>query len=339
MKLRCPFALILLVVALGAAAAALIWCRPWCPGCARLPQARNTSTSSTSETTTTTKTTTSISSTTGTSTTTRADGPRIGWKPSAVRAGVGEWCEAVVPEPDWTLDACGEDPLTLLVKVLTYNLFWWNLFGVNKGGGGISGKLIESNSHPLPFDFMGFQECENVSWVLWDASLQSSHSFISGQRALAIAYRSVSWRLLASGETSVGEDRKDQWYGKRDVMWGRFRHRDTMKTVFFANYHGTLPVNSGGLCGGTATACNILAEIASNAHQHDAVILVGDFNADSTCADVQEVSSRLHMAFTGTSFGGVDHIFSSCGTKSVQATKNLGPGGSDHDALSALLEI
>lgn len=246
-----------------------------------------------------------------------------------------------VPQSGWSLDSCGRGPGEdkIRIKVLTYNLYWWNLFGVRKGNHGSSSRLIAKSSSQAPIDFMAFQECEDVARVLSDAGLTGEYQALPAQHALAVAYRKADWLLLAQGDSSVAEDRPDQWYGRRDGQWARFRHHATARTVFFINHHGPLPVNSGGVCGGRATASNILKVIAAQAHANDAIILAGDFNAAGNSEAVRLLSGRLHHVYGGTKFGGVDHIFNSCGSGSVLETVNLGDGGSDHDALSVVLQV
>ena len=97
------------------------------------------------------------------------------------------------------------------------------------------------------------------------------------------------------------------------------------------NLHGPLPVNTGGLCGGEALAYNLLKIIGTKANKEDLLILVGDFNQDSSNEAIKSLQKKFNRVYTGYSFGGVDSIFSNC--PAVQ-TKNLGNGGSDHDALS-----
>jgi endonuclease/exonuclease/phosphatase (EEP) superfamily protein YafD len=76
--------------------------------------------------------------------------------------------------------------------------------------------------------------------------------------------------------------------------------------------------------------------IGETAEPNDDVILVGDFNSVTGSPTIQRLGERMHRVFSGNTHGGVDHIFSSC--PSVKETRNLGTGGSDHDALSALIE-
>mmetsp|Transcript_103838 Transcript_103838/g.278953 ORF Transcript_103838/g.278953 Transcript_103838/m.278953 type:complete len:121 (-) Transcript_103838:117-479(-) len=120
-------------------------------------------------------------------------------------------------------------------------------------------------------------------------------------------------------------------------MWARLQHHETGQVVFFLNHHGPLPVDTGGMCGGEATAFNLLKLIATTAHAGDVVVLVGDFNAGPETETLKSLRTRLHPVYTGTSFGGVDHVLSSCTT--VISNRNLGSGGSDHDALETVIQL
>jgi hypothetical protein len=217
--------------------------------------------------------------------------------------------------------------------VLTYNLFWWNLFGQRGGNGGSAGRLIKGANNPA-FDFMGFQECDDIWWPLRDAGLSASSGALKGGYGLAIAYKKLSWSLLSQGSRVVGEDRRDQYFGKRAVHWGRFKWKwGAGLTVFVMNFHGPLPVGTGGAYGGTATANNILKVVRKSAKPGDAIVFVGDFNQPPWASMITALSKSLNRLYTGNSFGGVDHIYSSCAKSRVVGRRNLGTGGSDHDAL------
>jgi len=265
-----------------------------------------------------------------------------GWRTSGRTSGDGQWCKGGEPAQGWDLKSCSAEGGTgQEVKVLSYNLFWWNLFGpqFRNGNGGSAGKLIGLNNRGKSFDFMGFQECEDVGRVLREGGLDGEFTGIVGDHAMAMAYRKGSWELLDHGMDNVAEDRQDQWYGKRGAMWARFRHLRTRKTVLFVNHHGPLPVGTGGACGRHATAWNLLKTIATHSKGKDGIVLVGDFNADASTLTVKELDQRLHRVYTGTSFGGVDHVFSNCAGSKVVSRKNLGSGGSDHDALEVVLQL
>mmetsp|Transcript_20111 Transcript_20111/g.43837 ORF Transcript_20111/g.43837 Transcript_20111/m.43837 type:complete len:350 (+) Transcript_20111:158-1207(+) len=274
---------------------------------------------------------------------TTKDLPVIGYPNTAEMKAAGLWCAVETPPPEWNLKACpfteGISTAKTSVKVLTYNLFWWNLFNQHGGGSRSAGKLIARTEGDDGYDLMGFQECDDRWRVMNDAiaeGLTGEWEAVDGGHALALAYRKDRWEVLDSGATEVGEDSYPQWYGKRSAVWVRLRHKADGTTVFYINHHGPLPVSWGGACTGRATAYNIMKVIANHAHKDDGIILTGDFNAEPSSTRIEELSSRMHKVYSGTKFGGVDHIFSNC-EGAVGA--NLGPGrgfwGSDHDALSA----
>eukprot|EP00929_Paragymnodinium_shiwhaense_P031979 TRINITY_DN177_c0_g3_i1.p1 TRINITY_DN177_c0_g3~~TRINITY_DN177_c0_g3_i1.p1 ORF type:complete len:465 (-),score=72.44 TRINITY_DN177_c0_g3_i1:506-1768(-) len=266
----------------------------------------------------------------------------MGYSESSDVSGHGQWCEVPKPPATWqALKTCAEGSGEMTVKLLSYNLFWWNLFGRRGGEDGRAGKTIATTSGPEEYDFIGFQECDDIGRVLGDAKrhgLSGDYGALNGGRAIAVAYLKTRWTLISSGVEDVGEDSRRQYYGKRSAVWGRFRHTDG-RTVFFINHHGPLPVSAGGGCAGSATAYNILRTIADNAHSQDAVFLVGDFNAQPHSSRVKALDGFMHRVYTGSSHGGVDHIFSNCGGAHVTKTENLGSGGSDHDAITASFTI
>jgi len=265
----------------------------------------------------------------------------IGYPTSEETSGTG-WCGIARPPNTWSaLKTCTEGAGELNVKVLAYNLFWWNLFGQRGGEDGRAGKKIATTSGPEGYDFIGFQECDSTDWIMGDAKrhgLSGDYGTLSGGRAIAIAYLKSRWTLLKSGKEDVGEDSRRQYYGKRSAHWGRFRNADN-RTVFFANHHGPLPVSTSGGCAGSATSYNILRMIAENAHADDIVFLVGDFNAQPHSTRIKALDKFMNRVYTGSSHGGVDHIFSNCGDSQVTKTENLGSGGSDHDAITTSFTI
>jgi len=260
--------------------------------------------------------------------------------------GGGHWCEVKVPKAEDVLNTCVKSDPKIQVKVLTYNLFWWHLFGVQKGNDGSAGKTIAKGAliDAEDFDLMGFQECENVWTVLEDGGLKEKYDAYQGNHSICIAYKKDVFFPLGVGQVDVAEDRQDQWYGRRAVQWFRLAHKASGRTVFFMNHHGPLPVDTGGVCGGPATAYNIVRVAKEHMEPDDAFILTGDFNSDSTSTEITTLNTLVHEVTHGTAFGGVDHIYSNCagtgvkrsdGTDSVINAKNLGGGGSDHDALMA----
>jgi len=254
---------------------------------------------------------------------------------TVLEARPGKWC-AGAPAPRLWKPADGPP---LRVKVLSYNLYWWNLFGVRHGNNGSAGKLIAGSMHPQPYDFMGFQECQDPKQVLAGVGLLREYSIVAGGHALCLAYAKSRWALLAHGQQDVAEDMPMHWYGNRSAQWMRLQHFGTKRTVLFMNHHGPLSINSGGLCGGRATARNLLGLVAAKAVPGDLLVLVGDFNANAASLTVQELWPHLVHVYNGDSWGGVDNVFSNADASAVLGTKTLGSGGSDHDAIAAVIGL
>jgi len=230
------------------------------------------------------------------------------------------------------------------VKVLSFNPEWWHVIEQLGGNGNSIAKVITYASRPVPFDFIGFQEFYDPWYGLsrpgFDGSwLLSQYMFIRGEVGgpvgTIIGWRNATWALIDRGQHFVGQDRKGPMYfGKRIALWARLWHRQSGKTVFFMNHHGPLPLNTGGVCGGATTALNLLHVIAANAKAGDAVVLVGDFNANAQSQTVMQLSARLHR-----NFAGIDNIFTNLPPAAVLHTGNLPSGGSDHAAITALLQL
>eukprot|EP00927_Polykrikos_kofoidii_P075418 TRINITY_DN71601_c0_g1_i1.p1 TRINITY_DN71601_c0_g1~~TRINITY_DN71601_c0_g1_i1.p1 ORF type:complete len:595 (-),score=91.53 TRINITY_DN71601_c0_g1_i1:63-1688(-) len=226
------------------------------------------------------------------------------------------------------------------VKVLSYNLYWWHLFGKKKGiHNGIkhsAGKLIVAAMKP-PFDVIGFQECEDFEKVMGPVGLSGEYQSYLSNHSTCIAYRKAAWTLLGHGDGDVAEDQPTEYYGTRGTQWIRLAHRHSDATLLFLNHHGPLAVNSGGQCGGATTAHKLMKLIADEGRVGDIVILVGDFNANAASLTIQELWKHLVLLYNGDSFGGVDNIFSNLGKSSLVRNESLGSGGSDHDAITVTM--
>lgn len=226
------------------------------------------------------------------------------------------------------------------VSVMTYNLNWWNLF--ERQGGGHAASLLSSASLQDPWvDVIAFQECGDITRVLSDAGLSASYQPVESWRGLSLIYKTSMWNMLESGKDDVAEDAPSQYYGRRSILWMRLRHTQTNRVVAFVTHHGPLPVNSGGRCGGVATGRRILQSISRLSQTVEALILMGDFNANvqsETLAVLQGDGNGLHRVVSGSAYGGVDHIFTRC-ESSVGKTLNFGNGGSDHDAMGVVLQL
>eukprot|EP00931_Biecheleriopsis_adriatica_P031387 TRINITY_DN1840_c0_g1_i1.p1 TRINITY_DN1840_c0_g1~~TRINITY_DN1840_c0_g1_i1.p1 ORF type:complete len:672 (-),score=126.08 TRINITY_DN1840_c0_g1_i1:42-2006(-) len=247
----------------------------------------------------------------------------------------GKWCDGAPAAKLWPAAQEGGE---LAVKILSYNLFWWNLFGIRRGNGNSAGKLIQASMGDKPFDVMGFQECDDGRQVLGPVGLLAEYEMFQGDHAVCVAWKKT-WSVLDKGTDDVGEDMKTHYYGKRGAVWVRLKHGASGRTMLFVNHHGPLEINSGGECGGEAVASNIAKLMHRHGKPGDILILVGDFNANSASVTVQEMWARLVLIHTGDSFGGVDNIFGNMDTGSILEKKTLGSGGSDHHAIMATVRV
>lgn len=142
------------------------------------------------------------------------------------------------------------------MRVLSYNLFWWNLF--NMRGGVSAENLIKATSTPEPYDVIGLQECEDPDKVFKPVGMDRVYSSFLGSKAVCVAYRTDKWELLDNGEDEVAMDMRTEFYGHRVAQWLRLKNKANGMTMLFVNHHGPLAVNSGGTCGGKSTAHNLL---------------------------------------------------------------------------------
>jgi len=251
-------------------------------------------------------------------------------------------CPVLGPLPELWEPAAEAPPVRL--RVLTYNLFSGKLFNQGQLGqpdlhlnteGDRGTELLAQAAEAEQYDVMGFQECHDERLLLAKAGLEDRYEIFRHKHS-CMAYSRSNWTLLGKGMEWVAMDEQS---GPRPAQWMRLKHTKTGRALFFVNHHGPIPVNSGGKCGGAAVAHSILSLVKTKATAGDAVVLTGDFNSDASSVTIRKLQERLRQASRGTAHGGVDHIFSNLGKEGLVSSKNWGNGGSDHDALSAVLQV
>lgn len=208
---------------------------------------------------------------------------------------------------------------------------------MRKGNDNSAAKLVESSMAPQPFDMMGFQECGDIGRVLGYDRMRNDYEAFQGPNGVCMAYRKAGWSLLSQGDTEVAEDSRLQYYGRRSAQWMRLKHTGSGKIIFFMNHHGPLPVDSGGMCGGRSTAINLMMLVQQQGHPGDSVIMVGDFNAGENSETLKTLETKLTRAYSTGYLGGIDNVFTNVHNPGI--FQDLGSGGSDHHALSAVIEV
>ena len=69
------------------------------------------------------------------------------------------------------------------------------------------------------------------------------------------------------------------------------------------------------------------------------LMLVGDFNANAASRTLQSLWGHLHAVYNSKSFGGVDNILANVAKADVLLGEEIGSGGSDHQAISAIISV
>jgi len=154
------------------------------------------------------------------------------------------------------------------VTVVSYNLYWWNVGQNNRWT-----ELENTIAGQVPFDLIGFQECNSVDQIVRDVPLPG-FDFFQGPfpNPCPIAWNTAVFTALGSpGQKWVAAD----VWGDRWMVWQRLQHKATGATVFFVNTHGPL-----GNCG-SELGNNWADGINANKQAGDIVFMTGDFNCGS----------------------------------------------------------
>eukprot|EP00929_Paragymnodinium_shiwhaense_P100364 TRINITY_DN6261_c0_g4_i1.p1 TRINITY_DN6261_c0_g4~~TRINITY_DN6261_c0_g4_i1.p1 ORF type:complete len:401 (-),score=92.32 TRINITY_DN6261_c0_g4_i1:334-1536(-) len=249
------------------------------------------------------------------------------------KVGGDRWCAATVPDANFTLKTCPN--VGMRVKTLSYNLFWWNLFGQRRGNGGSAGRLVKKYTGSELFDIAGFQECDDPNWIMGDAGMGDDEYDRIRWGSNTLAYRKTRFERLSFGEGEFVAQDYGKFNYRRGAHWVRLNEKATGNKLFVMNHHGPLPVNTGGRCGGEATAYNLMKMIEKHSEAGDAIMFMGDFNADGGSQTVRTLKEYMHHPMNDW----VDNFFTNCGGDAVKETKVMGKGGSDHNALMAIVEF
>jgi len=222
------------------------------------------------------------------------------------------------------------------LSVLSFNLFWWNLFGVRDGG-----NLTTVMKERGPFDMMGLQECEDLRRILRESGNNCFNGY--GGDTVYSAWDPRRYKALSKGKAAVAHDRADEDYGLRYLEWVRLRDDSSGRVVFFANHHGPLPRNTGGKYGGKSVASNIMKQINENSEPTDTIILVGDFNTSPSSETSRELQKSLTLVASVTAnFDNADHVYTNYvglqkDPKIISWPQSL--TGSDHDSLQVIFKF
>jgi hypothetical protein len=250
------------------------------------------------------------------------------------------------------------------ISLLSFNLYWWHEFDpLNQHGGQLGERIMKNiRTRMLPADLMAFQETSDIRRVLQGIGLGCYPSYDAGH-AVALAWNPEKFEKLSANRVLVGLDQGyDRWNANRVLGFVRLKVKATGQTILFANIHGVLGVNTGGIpirsnceylahgdnkpikdsyalrnkkAGGNSKtfAQNIVDVLKANTKAGDIMILAGDFNIDKD----NQAESPLQEAFDRITAEWVDKIFinkeGKAMLKDIQVDPFFHNTGSDHRAL------
>jgi len=215
------------------------------------------------------------------------------------------------------------------IKVVSYNIYWWNAFGQNPS----KGRQITSNiRYNLQADVLGLQECDNPGLIQSRTGYSPASKFSGAQGVL------VRPGLFTVGETGSRDIRATGKWGPRYVTWVQLTHRRSGRTFWHFNTHWCVHSGGGRTCSADKRyvgARNMLRVIRERAGGAPAII-TGDFNAG------QGESGPRHFLQNGFSlaqWNWVDGVFYSTAHWRVRSAGRGEKSGSDHRPVFAELEL
>lgn len=169
--------------------------------------------------------------------------------------------------------ACDADEMA--VKVVSYNLYWWNAFGLKQNSWKKNGILNNIKSDLRP-DTIGFQECDSPELLESRTHLQVASKFEGAQ---GIMVKPRRFRILSTGSRDL--EATGHW-GTRYMTWAKLEDTRSQRHFWHFNTHWCVASNSSHVCDeetryhGAKTMVKAIFELAGK----DPVLVTGDFNAE-----------------------------------------------------------
>lgn len=215
------------------------------------------------------------------------------------------------------------------VKVVSYNLYWWNAFGLKENGWKRDGILQNIKSELRP-DTIGFQECDSPELLTGRTGLEVASKFAGAQ---GIMVKPKKFRILMAGSRDLEATGK---WGTRYMTWAKLEDRNERRFWHF-NTHWCVHSNASHVCDeetryrGAKTMVKAIHELVGS----EPVIVTGDFNAEM---DERGPQHFLQSGFKLVVNEWVDSIFYSNDWELVsQGTGSA--AGSDHHPVYAELRL
>jgi len=215
------------------------------------------------------------------------------------------------------------------VRVVSYNLFWWNAFDQNAWK---SNHITANIRDTLQADVLGLQECDSSSLIAERTGYSSASPF---QGAQGIMVKSEAIQVGPSGSRDIEATGK---WGPRYVTWARMTHKQTGWTFWHFNTHWCVHTGNGRTCNsntryeGARNMLSIIQEVAGDAP----VVITGDFNANMAERGPRHfLQNGFDLAVTHW----VDAVFYSKAHWQVVSISTGDTAHSDHNPVIANLRL
>lgn len=221
----------------------------------------------------------------------------------------------------------GSDSATPTIKVISYNLFWWNAFDQNAWK---SDHIVDNIKDTLQADSLGLQECDEPETISSRTSYLPASPFKGAQ---GVMVKPNLFQVVQSGSQDIQAAGK---WGARYVTWAELTHSPSGRTFWHFNTHWCVHNGNGRTCNsdtrniGAQNMLNVIREKAGDAP----VVITGDFNAAMTEAGPQQFTNN---GFTLAKSNWVDAVFYSTAHWQVLSTATGDYAHSDHKPIIAEL--
>ncbi|CAK0788232.1 unnamed protein product, partial [Prorocentrum cordatum] len=226
------------------------------------------------------------------------------------------------------------------VRVVTYNLFWWNAFGSNRWSAGES--VLRNIRDNLGSALLGVQECDDPSLVQQSTGYQPASSFAGAQGTFVDGgLFEVSRDVGATGYQDL--QARGKW-GPRYATWARVSHKPTGRSIWHFNTHWCVHNGNGHTCtwetrlAGARNMVNLIREKAGTrgGALRDPVVITGDFNLGVNEAGMRHL---LDNGFSLAKYDRPDFVLFSTPHFRLLSSGIGDSAGSDHSPVFAELEF
>jgi len=215
------------------------------------------------------------------------------------------------------------------IRVVSYNLFWWNAFQQNPWK---SDEVINNIKNVLQADTLGLQECDSAETIKTRTGYDAASPFEGAQ---GVVVKPGLFEVAASGSTDIQATGK---WGPRFVTWAELIHLPSGRTMFHFNTHWCVHNGNGHVCDSSVrkTGAENMLQVIRDVAGTSPVVITGDFNADISESGPQVF---LENGFRLAKRSWVDAIFYSDAHWSVVTASKGDAAQSDHRPVVAELQL